>query len=413
MNTGCIPTKTLVRSAEVFHAARSAPKFGARSSRLEIDFPAVIDRKDRIVAEIVGRMANGLRGNDRLELVLADARFRSATELEVGTRVLRAPKMIIAAGSHPQVPAIPGLDRYVTSDQIMDVRELPRRLVVLGGGAVACEFAQLFRRFGSEVTMLVRGPRLLSREDPEIGAVLAEVFADEGIRVVFGATVERVERDDTVQRLHTAAEAFDADLILVATGRVPSLDDLRLERAGIAYTPKGITVDRFMRTTAPNIWAAGDCTGGLMFTHVAVFEGVRAASNALGESYEADEAFAPRAVFCDPEVATFGLTEADAIARGFSVKVGAQPMSSVGRARVMEETKGFIKFVLDAKDDTILGCHVIAPHGAEIIHAALVAANAGRSLDPIFSSIFIHPSLTEGLQSAAEATFMAVPRMTH
>ncbi len=413
MNTGCIPTKTLVRSAEVFHAARSAPKFGARSSHLEVDFPAVIDRKDRIVGEIVRRMEEGLRGNDQIEIVLGDARFRSATELEVGERTLRAPKMIIAAGSHPQVPSIPGLERYVTSDHIMDVRELHRQLVVLGGGAVACEFAQMFRRFGSEVTMLVRGPRLLSREDPEIAAVLAEVFADEGIRIVFDATVERVEPAGAAQRLHTSGEAFEADLILVATGRVPNLDGLQLERAGIAYTPQGITVDRYMRTTAPNVWAAGDCTGGLMFTHVAVFEGVRAAANALGETYEVDETFAPRAVFCDPEVAAFGLTEAEAITRGHSVKVGTQPMTNVGRARVMEETKGFIKFVLDAKDDRILGCHVIAPHGAEIIHAALVAANAGASLDPIFNSIFIHPSLTEGLQSAAEATFMAVPRMTH
>jgi len=413
MNTGCIPTKTLVRSAEVFHAARTAPKYGARSSHVEIDFPAVIDRKDRIVGEVVRRMEAGLRANEQIELVLDDARFRSAHELEVGARVLRAPKMVIAAGSHPQIPKVPGLDRYVTSDHIMDVRELPRRFVVLGGGAVACEFAQMFRRFGADVTMLVRGPRLLSREDPETSAVLAEVFADEGIRVVFDTTVDRVEPDGTGQRLLTSGGAFAADLILVATGRVPSLDGLQLERAGIAYTPTGITTDRFMRTTAPNIWAAGDCTGGLMFTHVAVFEGVRAASNALGESYEADEAFAPRAVFCDPEVAAFGLTEAEAVARGHSVKVGVQPMTNVGRARVMEETTGFIKFVLDAKDDTILGCHVIAPHGAEIIHAALVAANAGGSLDPIFNSIFIHPSLTEGLQSAAEATVMAVPRLTH
>lgn len=413
MNTGCIPTKTLVRSAEIFHAARSAPKFGARASYLEVDFPTVIARKDRIVGTIVGRMESGLRGNDQLELVLGDARFRSATELEVGARVLRAPKMLIAAGSHPDVPAIPGLDRYVTSDQIMDVRELPRRFIVLGGGAVACEFAQMFRRFGSEVTMLVRGPRLLSKEDPDIGAVLADVFADEGIRVMFDTSVQRVEPSGTAQRVITTGGALGADLILVATGRVPSLAGLRLERAGIAYTAKGITVDRFMRTTAPNIWAAGDCTGGLMFTHIGVFEGVRAASNALGESYEADERFAPRAVFCDPEVAAFGLTEAEAIAAGHSIKVGVQPMSNVGRARVMEETKGFIKFVLDATDDTILGCHVVAPHGAEVIHAALVAANAGGSLDPIFNSIFIHPSLTEGLQSAAEATFMAVPRMTH
>ncbi len=350
---------------------------------------------------------------------MSDARFRSATELEAAGRVLRAPKMVIAAGSHPQVPAIPGLDRgrYVTTDEIMQLSELPRRFVVFGGGAVACEFAQMFRRFGSEVTMLVRGKRLIGREDPESGEVLATVFREEGIRLELEGTVERVDQQDGAQRVTfrtPAGEAtVDGDLILVATGRVPSLEGLELETAGVESGPGGITVDRFMRTTAPNIWAAGDCTGGLMFTHVAVFEGVRAASNALGESIEADEFAAPRAIFCDPEVAGVGLTEEAAVARGYNVKVGKQPMRNVGRARVMEETHGFVKFVLNADDDTILGCHVVAPHGAEVIHAALVAMNAGRSLDPIFSAIFIHPTLAEGLQSAAEATYMAVPRMTH
>lgn len=419
MNTGCIPTKTLVRSAEIFHAARIATRFGARSASVEVDFPAVMARKDRVVGEVIGRMERGLRSNPRIEVVMGDARFRSATEIEVAGRVLRAPKMVIAAGSHPQVPPIPGLAeaRYVTSNEIMDLKELPRRFAVLGGGAVACEFGQMFARFGSQVTMLVRGPRLISREDPEAAAVLAEVFRDEGIRVELGTQIERIERVPDGQRLHArrGEETFtvDADLVLVATGRVPSLEGLKLEKAGVEHATSGITVDQFMRTTAPNIWAAGDCTGGLMFTHVAVFEGVRAASNALGESYEADEFAAPRAIFCDPEVASFGLTEEEAIAKGYEVKVGKQPMTSVGRARVMEETHGFIKFVLDAKDDRILGCHVIAPHGAEVIHSAIVAANAGRTLDPIFASIFIHPTIAEGLQSAAEATYMAVPRMTH
>ncbi len=421
MNTGCIPTKTLVRSAEIIHTARNAHKFGARVPRVEVDFPAIMARRDRIVGEIIRRMEAGLRSDERMRVFMGNARFRSSTELEVDGAVLRAPKMVVAAGSHPIVPPIPGLahGRYVTSNEIMRLRELPRRFLVVGGGAVACEYAQIFRRFGSAVTMLVRGDRLIRREDAEVAEALAEAFREEGIRIEIGVGIERVEQvaggHRVVARTGAAEErTFESDLILVAVGRRPSLEGLELERAGVDYDPeRGIKVDRFMRTTAPNIWAAGDCTGGLMFTHVAVFEGVRAASNALGEAYEVDEFAAPRAIFTDPEVAGVGLTEEEALARGHPVKVGKQPMTNVGRARVMEDTRGFIKFVLNAADDTILGCHVIAPHGAEVIHAAIVAMNAGRSLDPIFSSIFIHPTLTEGLQSAAEATYMAVPRMTH
>ncbi len=420
MNTGCIPTKALVRSAEIIHAARSASKFGARVPTVEVDFAAIMARKNRIVGEIIRRMEAGLRGNERMEVVMGDARFRSPAELEVEGRVLGAPKMVVATGSGPIVPSLPGLDgaRYVTSNEIVDLPELPRRLVVLGGGAVACEYGQMFRRFGAEVTMLVRGPRLISREDHESAAVLAEVFREEGIRLEVNTTVTRVEKirggQRVLARTGDAERGFECDLILVAIGRAPNVAGLELEKAGVSYDARGIQVDKNLRTTAPHIWAAGDCTGGLMFTHVAVYEGVRAASNALGESYEADEFAAPRAIFTDPEVAGVGLTEEEALRRGHRIKVAKQPMSNVGRARVMEETHGHIKFVLDAEDDSILGCHVIAVHGAEVLHPAIVAMNvAGRSLDPIFSSIFIHPTLTEGLQSAAEASFLAVPRMTH
>lgn len=419
MNTGCIPTKALVRAAEVFHAARIATRFGARSAAVDVDFAAVMARKDRLVRDVVERMERNLGRSAQMEIVRGAARFRSSTEIQIGDRVLTAPKMVVAVGSRPRIPPIPGLDggRYVTSDGIMDLKELPGRFAVIGGGAVACEFAQMFARFGSQVTMLVRGERLIPREDAESAAVLADVFLEEGIRLELGAAIERVEQTDGAERLHVrrAEELLtvDADLILVATGRVPNVDGLELERAGIRHGPDGVVVDRQMRTTAPNVWAAGDCTGGLMFTHVAVHEGGVAGVNAAGQTYEADETFAPRAIFCDPEVAGFGLSEEEALAKRRPVKIGRQPLTNVGRARVMEETRGFIKFVLDAEDDRILGCHVVAPHGAEVIHAALVAAHAGAKLDPILAAIFIHPTLAEGLQSAAEATYVAVPRLTH
>lgn len=422
MNTGCIPTKTLVRSAEVAHLVRSAQQFGVKAPHVAVDFPAVIARKNRIVGKILDRMGEGLAANTAVTLVRGHARFRSPHEVGVDGRLLSAPHVVIATGSRPAVPPIKGLDLvpYLTSDNIMDLAELPSRLVVLGAGAVGLEFAQMFARFGSKVTVFEMLDRILPGEDIEITTLLLDVLGAEGLDIHIGSKVTEVAEHRGV-KLVTADTpegpvVMEADAILVATGRAPNIEAMGLEEAGIEHTRKGVSVDPMLRTSVPGVWAAGDVTGHPMFTHAAVYASSIVVENAFAEGeYEFDPNEVPRATFVEPEVASIGLTEEQAVEQGFKVRVGRQPMANVGRARVMETMEGVIKFVVDAESGRILGTHILGQSAGELIHIANLARNAGEgNTDPFLQSIFIHPTLMEGVQSAVEAVWSdATPIMTH
>ncbi len=422
MNTGCIPTKALVRSAEIAHLVRRSERFGIhRNDGFEVDLAAVMDRKDRLVDAIVERMASGLRANERLRILRGAARFRSPSELLVDDMPIAATRVIIASGSRPTAPPIPGLtgSGYITSDEILSLRCLPSRLVVIGGGALGLEFAQMFARFGSRVTVLERLPQLLPAEDLEIAEVVERALVAEGLTVRTSADVREVRTHDGVREVCAltdgAEECFPADELLVATGRAPNVEGLGLEAIGVGFDRRGVVVDKELRTTVPDVWAAGDVTGGLMFTHVAVYEGTIAAQNAVaGDHYEVDYRTAPRAVFIDPEVGAVGLTEGQAREAGRKVRVGRHAYSSIGRARVTEETEGLIKLVVDEKSREILGLHVAGAHGGELVHQGILAMNGGLTTDAFLDSIFIHPTFTEGVQSAAEAAWSsAPPKMAH
>ena len=422
MNTGCIPTKTLVRSAEVAHLVRSAERFGVTARDVGVDFPAVITRKNRIVGKILERMGEGLASNQSVTLVRGHARFRSPQEIEVDGRLLSAPQIVIATGSRPAVPPIKGLDQtpFLTSDSIMDLSELPGRLVVMGAGAVGLEFAQMFARFGSRVTVFEMLDRILPGEDAEITSLLLDVLKAEGLEIHTGSKVTEVSQHQGVSLIKADTPegplVVEADAILVATGRTPNIEDMGLDQVGIGYTRKGVTVDPMLRTAAPGVWAAGDVTGHPMFTHAAVYASSIVVENAFADgAYEFDPNEVPRATFVEPEVASIGLTEEQAVAQGFKVRVGRQPMANVGRARVMETMEGVIKFVVDSESGKILGTHILGQSAGELIHIANLARNAGEgNTDPFFQSIFIHPTLMEGVQSAVEAVWSdATPIMTH
>lgn len=422
MNTGCIPTKALVRSAEIAHLVRHSGQFGVHSNNgFEVDLAAVMDRKERLVGTIVERMEVGLRGNERIRVKRGAARFDAPDELRVDGVPVRARRTVLATGSRPSVPPIEGLTKaaYLTSDEIVSLCRLPSRLVVIGGGALALEFAQMFARFGSRVTVLEKLTRLLPAEDPEVSEAVARALEAEGLTVRTGADVRRVVVEDGAKVVEAVtdgvAERFHGDEILVATGRAPNVDGMGLEAAGVAFDRRGITVDAELRTTAPTIWAAGDVTGGLMFTHVAVYEGTIAAQNAVADDhYTVDYRAAPRAVFIDPEVGAVGLTEPQARELGRPIRVGRHPYSAIGRARVAEETHGLVKFVVDEGTREILGLHVVGAHAGELVHLGILAMNGGLTTDAFLDSIFIHPTFTEGVQSAAEAVWSsAPPKMSH
>ncbi len=406
---GCIPTKTLVGSAKAIHTARRGEEFGFRASGIEVDWPRIRARKDAVVGSIVSGIERGLQKNPRIDLIRGRARFVGPNTLEVGDRAIEAEKMIVASGVVPHTPDIPGLKDagFLTNETVMDMDTLPRSLVIIGGGPEAMEFGQIFHRLGVKVTVLQRRDRVLPREDEEISRELEAILHEEGLDIRTNAVPARVEarKDGRTAVIATIAgreERFETDRILVATGRRPhELSEMGLEAAGIEGDREhGIQVDDTLRTTAPNVWAIGDVLGRLQYTHFAVYTSGVAVKNALkGEGLHYGTGRIPGAVFTDPEVASVGLTAQEAQAQGRRVKVGKQPMRAVGRARAMGETAGFVKFVVDAETNELLGMHVLAHMGADLLPQGILMMHGG-SIDPLQACICVHPTLSEGVKAA-------------
>lgn len=407
---GCIPTKTLVGSAKAIHTARRGPEFGFHASGIDVDWSRVRARKNAVVASVVSGIERGLERNSRVDLIRGWARFMAQNRLEVGDRIIEADKVIVASGVVPAVPAIPGLTEagFLTNETVMEIDTLPGSLLIIGGGPEGMEFGQIFHRLGVKVTVLQRRERVLPREDEEISRELEAILREEGVDIRTRATPARIEprsdgRATVVASVAGREERFEVDRILVATGRRPhELADLRLEAAGIEGDPqRGIQVDDTLQTTASNVWAIGDVIGRLQYTHFAVYTSGIAVRNALkGERLRYGAGRIPGAVFTDPEVASVGLTAEEAQARGRRVQVGKQPMRAVGRARAMGETAGFVKFVVDAETNELLGMHVLAHMGADLLPQGILMMH-GASIDPLQACVCVHPTLSEGVKAAA------------
>lgn len=347
-------------------------------------------------------------------MLRGSARFVGPARIEVGSRAVEADRIIVATGVMPVIPDVPGLREagFETNETVMDLPRLPRSMVVIGGGPEGMEFSQMFHRFGVRVTVLQRADRVLPREDEEISHALADLLRAEGLDLRTGAHLERVEAaaDGTrvvIARIAGRSERFVCDTILVAAGRRPhELAGLGLEHAGVeGDAERGIAIDPTLRTTAERIWAIGDVIGRMQYTHFATYTAGIAVANALrGEGLRYETGRVPGAVFTDPEVASVGLTEAEARAQGRKVKVGKQPLAGVARARAMGETAGFIKFVVDARTDELLGMHVLAHLGADLLpQGILLLQTAERSLAPLAGCICVHPTFSEGVKAAAGA----------
>ncbi|GAC1656609.1 MAG: FAD-containing oxidoreductase [Gemmatimonadaceae bacterium] len=432
MNAGCIPTKALVRVAELIHLARRDNRHvGFQAAGVTVDFPRVIARKREVVSDVVGRLTGSLTSTDGIELVRGTARFTDSKTVEVNGCTLTAPAVILATGSQPVAPSIPGAGEagYLTSESIMELDNLPRQLVVIGAGPIGMEFAQMFSRFGSSVTVLFKGDRVLPHEDPDIGSTLTAYLAKEGLHMISHASVLRIERSASnadaarvvVAEVDGVERRFTADEVLLAIGRGPSADWAGLAAAGVATDSSGwIEVDSTLRTNVPGVFAIGDAigheAGSQLYTHVAVNQGAIAARNALKNEHEQFLTHAlPGAVFTEPEVARVGLTEREAREAGYDPVSSTYPYAKVGRARAMGETEGFFKAVADRKTGTILGFHIFGASAGELVHIAATAmATESRSAQPILDAIFIHPTLAEGVQSVFEELLTALPaRMAH
>lgn len=417
LNRGCIPTKTMIASARVAHQVRRAAEFGVHAGEPTVDLAAVVERRDRIVDSIRSGSYKAVEGREELDFFESEARFVGARRLRVGDVTIEADRVFLNAGTRDAIPAIDGLDGvpFMTSRSILGLRELPAHLLVVGGGYVGCEFAQMFRRFGSRVTVVQRADRLLPAEEPEISEAVRDGFEADGIDVLAGTTCVSASGSDGQLRLGcTGAESSEligTDL-LVATGRTPNSDELGLEHLDLEPGESGfLTVDDQLRTATEDVWALGDLRGGAMFTHTARDDADAVYRTVFrGEDRSIAERIVPHAVFVDPEVASVGMTEVQAREAGHEVAVGTQQFAAVAKARAIGETRGLIKFVVDHRTDRILGCHIAGPDAGNLVHEAVIAMVAGAGYTDVGRAMHIHPTLAEGVNAAAGGVHRPPPQ---
>jgi len=409
LNRGCIPTKTMIASADVAHSARNAARFGVHVSEPVVDLGAIVDRKDDVVESIRRGSYRAVEKRGGLDFMEGNARFVAKHTLEVNGQRLETDRIFLNTGTRDATGGIDGLETvpYFTSRTILDLRELPQHLIVVGGGFIGCEFAQMFRRFGSQVTIVQRGERLIPSEDFDISAAVAQGFEADGINVVTATSCTHVGGTAGDIRIGCAGAHSDELVgthLLVATGRVPNSDQLGLEHLGIEPGPAGyLDVDDQLRSTAAeNVWVLGDLRGGAMFTHTARDDADTVYRNIYRNSDRSvADRVVPHAVFVDPEVGSVGLTEQQARDAGYNVAIGTQTFDGVAKARAMDKTIGLIKFVVDGETDKILGCHIAGPHGGDLVHEAALAMVTGATYSDIGNMIHVHPTLAEGINSAA------------
>ncbi len=416
LRVGCIPTKAWVQTAYVLKEAReTAPKLGVQVGEPRLDLAAANEWKAGVVKQMTSGVASLFKANG-VDWVRGTGRFADANTIVVdGGETVAFRSAIVATGSYPLRPPIPGLEsaRGVASTGLLAQTEVPRRLVVLGGGIIGCEFASIFARFGSEVTIVEMLPTLIPQEDADATAELAKQFGRRGIAVHTGKQCSRVVDDGRELTVHFGeGETAQADLMLVSVGRAPLVEGLGLEAIGVEVdVRKGIATDERRRTTVPHIYAVGDCAGYWQLAHTAFREGEVAAENALGHDAVVDNRGVPRPIYTDPEIAAVGLTEAQAREQyGDDVAVGSFPWVANARAVMQNETVGWVKSIHETRYGELLGLVMVGPHVTDMIEAGVVALDAEATVETVADGMAAHPTLSEAIK---EAGLVALGRAIH
>ncbi len=404
VNNGCIPTKTLVASAYAAYMARQAGGFGIQiTGEITTDMKAVKARKDALVADSNEGVEKRMTGLDNCTVYRGHARFESPTTVRVGDELLEAKKIFINVGARAFVPPIPGIEtvEVLTNSTMMDIDTLPGHLIIIGGGYIGLEFAQMYRRFGSRVTVLARGDRVLSRDDEDVSAGISEILTGEGVEILTTAcdfTVSQSgERIQVTVDCKRKVRTIDGSHLLVATGRVPNTHDLGLDKAGVKTNKRGfIDVDDQLRTSQTGIWAMGDCNGQGTFTHTSYNDSEIVAANLLDLSpRRVSDRIPAFALYTDPPLGRVGMSEAEVRASGRPALIAKMPMSRVARAKERSETRGFMKVLVDAETKQILGAALLGIGCDEIIHVILDVMYAQAPYTVIERAMHIHPTVSE------------------
>jgi pyruvate/2-oxoglutarate dehydrogenase complex dihydrolipoamide dehydrogenase (E3) component len=414
VNDGCIPTKTLIASARTAHVARRAADYGVHvGAPVSVDMKAVKARKDGVVAESVDGLAKWIGATANLTLVWGHARFTGAHTIEVNGETLAAPKIFINVGARAVLPKWPGIGDVpvLNNTSMMAVDTLPGHLLIVGGSYIGLEFAQMYRRFGAHVTVLEYGERLIAREDPEVSREIQAILEREGVRFRFSVRDARVAPGKEGQGVRVtidpagAADEIEGSHLLAAVGRRPNTDDLGLDKAGIGTDGRGyITVDDELRTSVEGVWALGDANGRGAFTHTSYNDFQIVAANLLdGGKRRVSDRIGCYALFIDPPLGRVGMSEAEVRARGKPALVATMAMAHVGRARERGETQGFMKVLVDAESERILGVSLLGIEGDEVAHCLLDVMAAGVSYKAVRDAVHIHPTVSELIPTLLES----------
>jgi pyruvate/2-oxoglutarate dehydrogenase complex dihydrolipoamide dehydrogenase (E3) component len=405
INYGCTPTKTMISSARMAHYARVAPEFGIHPGEIKVDMAAVVARKNEIVDSFRSGVLEQIDSSPNVTLYHGHGRFTAPHEVGINGETLKSDKIFINTGTRPRFPALPGLDQVevLTNRNIMDLQELPAHLIALGGSYLGLEFGQMFRRLGSEVTVVEMSDRIAAREDAEISDSLREALEAEGMKFHLGSTATKVEKtadglEVTVKKKDGTTERIEGTHLLMSIGQVPNSDDLGLDKAGIATDKNGyIQHNGKLETNIPGIWVLGDVKGGPAFTHVSYDDYLVIFDNLVNRKNRTiDNRVVPYALYTDPELGRFGLTEREARAKGYRLKIGSLPMSHIARAIERGETRGLMKIVINADNDRILGATILGADGGELVQTLMTLMRANAPYTLFENAMFIHPTLTEG-----------------
>lgn len=419
VNVGCIPTKHLLHVGEIHYYENHGLR--GLEVRSTLDFGRVMHEKDNLVKNLRKEkyidVANSLPG---VSLIRGRAFFTSKNEVSVNGKTLYGEKFIVATGSSPNIMKIKGIEEidYLTNVEALDLKELPESMIIIGGRALACEFAQMYAHFGTEVTMLQRSPLILPDEEPEISIALRKYLEEEGIEIHTGVTIKSVRRegDCKVVKAEVRGEKreFKGEKILMATGRKPNTEGLGLDKVGVEVDKNGaIVVNDEMQTTAKHVYAAGDVIGKPMLETTAAKEGSIAAENALkNKGIKMDYFAIPHAVFTSPQVASVGLTDKEALEKGYNCVCKTLPMKLVPKANVIKDTRGLIKMVIERDTKRILGIHILAPFAAEMIHEGVLAVKYKLTIDDIIDTVHVFPTMAEAIKLVATSFKRDVTKMS-